>query len=89
MTVDSRALRFAFMRLEPELPLQMASWMRWLRHPDSRWVRLPAGIALIIGGIFAILPFLEVWMLPLGFGKKGRRPSSRAFGRGSGRPCAR
>ncbi len=66
MTADARALRFAFKRLERELPPRMASWMRWLRHRDSRWVRLPAGVALIIGGIFAILPFLGLWMLPLG-----------------------
>lgn len=40
--------------------------MRWLQHPQSRWVRLPAGIVLIVGGVFSILPFLGVWMLPLG-----------------------
>lgn len=66
MTANARALRFAFKQLEREFPPWMASWMRWLRHPDSRWVRLPAVITLIIGGIFAILPFLGLWMLPLG-----------------------
>ena len=40
--------------------------MRWLRHPQSRWVRLPAGMVLIVGGVFSILPFLGLWMLPLG-----------------------
>lgn len=62
----ARELRAAFKRIERELPPRLASAMRWLRHPDSRWVRLPAGIALVIGGIFSILPFLGIWMLPLG-----------------------
>jgi hypothetical protein len=35
----------------------------------SRWailVRVPLGILLVIGGIFSILPFLGLWMIPLG-----------------------
>lgn len=66
MSDGARELRFAFKRIERELPHRLASWMRWLRYPQSRWVRLPAGIVLIFGGIFAILPFLGLWMLPLG-----------------------
>ncbi|KPF62877.1 hypothetical protein IP69_19900 [Bosea sp. AAP35] len=48
------------------LPGRLASTLRWLRHPASRWARLPAGILLIFGGIFSFLPVLGVWMLPLG-----------------------
>ena len=33
-------------------------------HP--RWVRIPLGILLVIGGIFGALPILGFWMLPLG-----------------------
>ena len=40
--------------------------MRWLRHPDSRLIRIPAGLALMIGGVFSFLPILGAWMLPLG-----------------------
>jgi len=29
-------------------------------------VRVPLGIALLMGGLFAILPFLGLWMIPLG-----------------------
>jgi hypothetical protein len=29
-------------------------------------VRIPAGLLLIAGGVFAILPLLGLWMLPLG-----------------------
>ncbi len=59
-------LRLAFKRIEREVPGWLASAIRWLRHPSSRWVRIPAGVALILGGIFSILPFLGIWMLPLG-----------------------
>lgn len=59
-------LRAAFKRLERDLPHRLASGLRWLRHPSSRWARLPAGLLLIFGGIFSFLPILGVWMLPLG-----------------------
>ena len=59
-------LRFAFKRIERELPARLAGAMRWLRHPASSWVRIPAGLAMMIGGVFSFLPILGVWMLPLG-----------------------
>ncbi|CAN5342437.1 hypothetical protein BH10PSE8_BH10PSE8_16130 [soil metagenome] len=61
-----QALRAAFKRLEQNVPGRLASWLRWLRHPASRWARLPAGLFLIVGGVFSFLPILGVWMLPLG-----------------------
>lgn len=66
MAEGKRALRLAFKRIEAQVPARLAAAMRWLRHPSSRWVRLPAGLLLIFGGVFAILPFLGLWMLPLG-----------------------
>jgi hypothetical protein len=59
-------LRAAFKRLERLLPARAASSLRWLRHPASRWARLPVGLVLILGGVFSFLPVLGVWMLPLG-----------------------
>jgi hypothetical protein len=59
-------LRAAFKRLERLLPARVASSLRWLRHPASRWARLPVGLVLILGGVFSFLPVLGVWMLPLG-----------------------
>ncbi|MCV9937394.1 hypothetical protein OIU35_13635 [Boseaceae bacterium BT-24-1] len=65
--LDGRqALRQAFKRFEREVPLWVGSALRWLRHPASRWVRIPAGLLLMVGGVFAILPGLGIWMLPLG-----------------------
>lgn len=59
--------------------------MRWLREPSSRWIRIPAGLLLISGGIFSILPLLGLWMLPLGLLLLAqdlpflRRPTRRAL----------
>lgn len=65
-SAGQQELRAAFKRLERGLPHRLASALRWLRHPASRWARLPAGLLLIVGGVFSFLPILGVWMLPLG-----------------------
>jgi hypothetical protein len=59
-------LRRAFKHLEREVPGRVAWIIRNLRHPQARWVRVPAGVLLVFGGVFSILPFLGIWMLPLG-----------------------
>jgi hypothetical protein len=51
---------------ETKLSPRAAKFIGWLRKPSSRWVRIPAAILLIVGGIFSILPVLGLWMLPLG-----------------------
>jgi hypothetical protein len=48
------------------LPASLAGLLDWLRRPSSRWVRIPAAIALIGGGLLGFLPILGFWMLPLG-----------------------
>jgi hypothetical protein len=48
------------------LPAGLQTGVRWLRRPSSRWVRVPVGLLLIIGGILSVLPLLGLWMLPLG-----------------------
>ena len=53
-------------KLVNRLPPRMGDIVTYLLKPSSRWVRIPAGILLILGGIFSILPFLGLWMLPLG-----------------------
>ncbi|WP_343234596.1 hypothetical protein [Microvirga splendida] len=44
----------------------MARVLRSLRHPEARWIRMPVGFLFVLGGIFSILPFFGIWMLPLG-----------------------
>ena len=34
--------------------------------PRSQRLRIAAGIALIVGGLFGFLPVLGFWMIPLG-----------------------
>ena len=48
------------------LPAWMQKAVRWLRQRSKRWVRIPAGVLLMAGGVFSILPILGLWMLPLG-----------------------
>lgn len=37
-----------------------------VKLPTSRFARIGLGVALVLGGIFSILPILGIWMLPLG-----------------------
>lgn len=53
-------------RLIDRLPRFLRSSVRWLRRPSLIWVRIPAGILLIAGGLLSFLPLLGLWMLPLG-----------------------
>jgi hypothetical protein len=48
------------------LPGRLQSSLRRLRRREARWIRLPVGLLLVLGGIFSILPLLGLWMLPLG-----------------------
>lgn len=48
------------------LPRRVQNTVHWLLQPAARWLRVPAGLLLIIGGFLAILPVFGLWMLPLG-----------------------
>lgn len=63
---DEERLNRQLDRFEREMPKSLGQSIRWLREPSSRWIRIPAGLLLIAGGIFSILPLLGLWMLPLG-----------------------
>ena len=53
-------------RLQGHLPDWAARNLRRLRQPRAVWVRVPAGVVLVGGGVFSFLPVLGIWMLPLG-----------------------
>jgi hypothetical protein len=53
-------------QLIDRLPRFLRSSVRWLRQPSLIWLRIPAGIVLIVGGLLSFLPILGLWMLPLG-----------------------
>jgi hypothetical protein len=63
---SSRRLNRLFDRLERRIPRTPAGWIAHLRRPEARWIRIPLGILLVLGGIFSFLPVLGIWMLPLG-----------------------
>jgi hypothetical protein len=53
-------------RLTARLPRSVARVIQWSSRPGLHWVRVPAGVALMLGGVLSILPVLGLWMLPLG-----------------------
>lgn len=63
---DEAKLNRQFERIQRKLPRPIGQFLRWLRKPSSRWMRIPAGLLLIAGGILSFLPILGLWMLPLG-----------------------
>lgn len=67
MSAEAKAeLDRHFEWIADRLPAKGARFVRWLRQPSSRWVRIPLALLLILGGIFSFLPILGIWMLPLG-----------------------
>jgi hypothetical protein len=55
-----------FAWFERKLSPRPAKFVRWLRRPDSRVVRIPVASLLIAGGVFSFLPILGLWMIPVG-----------------------
>ena|SRR5215472_14342959 len=53
-------------RLIGRLPDRLQTTIGGLRRPPLRWVRVPAGVLLIVGSFASIPPFFGIWMLPLG-----------------------
>ena len=54
-----------FNRIQRRFPAT-GGFLDWLRRPESRILRIPLAILLVLGGIFSFLPILGIWMLPLG-----------------------
>jgi hypothetical protein len=48
------------------LPPLFRHRVHWLLRPGSRWVRWPAALLFILGGVVWFLPVVGFWMLPLG-----------------------
>lgn len=53
-------------RLISRLPQGAQRPFRWLRRPEARWLRIPAGVLLAAASLLSILPIFGLWMLPLG-----------------------
>ena len=63
---DELRIRRQFDLLSSKLPGFGQRALARLRRPGARLIRIPVGVLLMFGGIFSILPFLGLWMLPLG-----------------------
>jgi hypothetical protein len=48
------------------LPKRVRQMVWFLRQPSRRWLRIPAGALLTLGGVFGFLPVLGFWMIPIG-----------------------
>ena len=76
----------ALARLLASLPQRLQRWVAWLRRPQSKWIRLPIGVAMVLGGLLGFLPILGFWMVPVGLILLGedipvlRRYTLRALG---------
>jgi hypothetical protein len=53
-------------RLIDRMPTKVGHAMRKVRSPEAAPYRIPAGVALTVGGVFGFLPILGFWMVPLG-----------------------
>jgi len=53
-------------RLINRLPKRIRSSVRFVRQPACRWLRIPTGLLLTVGGILSFLPIAGLWMLPTG-----------------------
>lgn len=57
----------AYQELEKHAPDRLARALRWLRNPRGRWVRLPLGIVLVVGGLLGpVVPVLGIEFIPIG-----------------------
>ena len=63
---DKALLDEALRELEQEAPDRFIRVVRWLRHPRSRWIRLPLGILCIIASFFWFLPVVGIEFFPVG-----------------------
>lgn len=53
-------------RLINRLPNRIRSTIRYVRQPSGRWLRIPTGVLLTVGGVLWFLPIAGLWMLPIG-----------------------
>jgi hypothetical protein len=53
-------------RLLNRLPKRVRSSVRYVRQPSARWLRIPTGVLLTVGGVLWFLPIAGLWMLPIG-----------------------
>lgn len=63
---DAQRLDAIVEKYADKIPRPLGRFIRWMRKPELRWVRLIAGILFVIFGFVGFLPILGFWMVPLG-----------------------
>jgi hypothetical protein len=63
--MSKQALERELDRLSERLP-GWAQWATAIPRHENRWVRVPAGVGLTVGGCLWFLPVVGIWMLPIG-----------------------
>jgi hypothetical protein len=63
--MSKRDLERELDRLSEQLP-GWAQWATAIPRGSNRWVRVPAGVGLTVGGCLWFLPVVGIWMLPIG-----------------------
>ena len=62
MSADDWRLR----QIVNRLPKRVRQMVWFLRQPSRRWLRIPAGALLTLGGVLGFLPVLGFWMIAIG-----------------------
>ena len=63
---DAQKLDAIVEKYADKIPRPIGRFIKWMRKPELRWLRLIAGIAFILLGFVGFLPILGFWMVPLG-----------------------
>ncbi len=63
---DAQKLDAIVEKYSDKIPRPLGRFIRWMRNPKLRWLRLIVGTLLVIFGILGFLPILGFWMVPLG-----------------------
>ena len=63
---DARLLERQLDRISGRMPGPVGRVLDWHKGGGSRWLRIPVGVGLVIGGFAGFLPVLGFWMVPVG-----------------------
>ena len=63
MSKHQQELDRHFAWFQEKLPPGPSKFVGWLRKPSARWLRIPIGLLLVLGGLVGFLPVLGFWML--------------------------
>jgi hypothetical protein len=63
---DARGLERQLTRLSGRMPRFVGWTLERHKGGGSRWIRIPVGLLLVVGGLAGFLPVLGFWMVPVG-----------------------